>query len=249
MLSQKLKNYIFFGIYLILNPKLFYLIVQEVYIPVYIQYEWLRSYKVDTFIDVGAYKGRVTKVINYLFPKVRIYAFEPLVENYNSIKAQKFSSDATVEKLALGAHTGKSTFYKSSFIPASSLLQFKKNLGKYEFIKKIKKVQVETNTLDNYFKKIILRKNVVLKLDTQGSEYFILNSGKIVLKEVSIVIIETSFKGLYRGEKDFAQVYELLVRCGFEYRGNISDSVFYPNFNLSDYSNSVFVKRKQNKLQ
>ena len=49
--------------------------------------------------------------------------------------------------------------------------------------------------------------------------------------------------------KSEALVYELLVNCGFEYRGNISDSVFYPNFNLSDYSNSVFVKRKQNKLQ
>ncbi|KKQ51512.1 MAG: FkbM family methyltransferase [Candidatus Woesebacteria bacterium GW2011_GWA1_39_21b] len=248
MFSFNIKNYIFFGLYLILNPWLLMLLFKRVYIPVYIQYEWLRNIDLMTFIDAGAYRGRVLKVISYLFPKAQIYAFEPLAENYKAIIALNLPPSVRVEKLALSNKVDSSDFHKSSYLPASSLLPLKKKLGKYQFISKTRKVKVNTNTLDNYFKGLNLERHIVLKLDTQGSEYIILSSGKRLLKQTSIVILETTFKGLYKGERKFNEIYRLLVNMGFEYYGNISDSEFYPRFSLSNYSNSIFIKRKQIKL-
>ena len=86
-MRDKYKNYIFGISYLALNPRLLKL-VGKVYLPTYIQYEWLNKYKLGTVVDVGAFRGDVSCSLHYLLPKVKIYAFEPLGKHLKILKSK-----------------------------------------------------------------------------------------------------------------------------------------------------------------
>ena len=236
---KKVKNYIFFGIYLLLNPRLFKLALHRLYIPVYVQYEWLKDYDIKTVIDVGAYRGQVSQVLNYLFPKAMIYAFEPIEESAKIILKSYPSEKIIVENLALSNRTGVAIFYKNYYLPSSSLLPLKQPYKKRYRLKK--KIKVKTTTLDSYFKGQALKKHVFLKIDVQGNEGLVLEGGKNFIKKVSVIHIETASKRQYKGQQLFAEIYNYLTDLGFEYSGAISDSEFYPSFKPLGRFNAIFI--------
>ena len=49
-------------------------------------------------------------------------------------------------------------------------------------------------------------------MDTQGSEKLILQGGKKVLEQASIIHIETSFIKLYKNQCLFNDIYKILMR-------------------------------------
>lgn len=242
---EKIKNYIFFMIYLLFNPKLFKFVPSKTYLPVYIQYEWLKKYDIKTVIDVGANDGKVSKVLNYLFPEATIYAFEPVKENCRIIKKRITSDKIILNNVALSNKKGKTTFYKNFYSPASSMLLLRqKYKDKYKFMSKTKKIKVKTTTLDNYFQNKKIKGKVLLKIDTQGTERLILEGGKNLLSKVAIIHIETSFEELYKYQCLFKDIYDYLTSFGFKYAGEIRESQFYPSFRLQSQVNSIFFNPK-----
>lgn len=239
---DNVKNYIFFAIYCFLNPRLFKLVFHRVYIPVYVQYEWLKDYNIKTIIDVGACYGRDSRVLNYLFPKAMIYAFEPIKENCQLIKANFFPKNLVLENIALSNKPGKAAFYKNYYLPGSSLLPLEQKFKKkYKFLSKTERIEVKTTTLDNYFKNREIKEDVFLKIDVQGAENLVLKGGKNFLKRVSIIHIEVLFDRLYKGQGFFEEIYNYLTKLGFRYLGEIPGSEFYPSFELRDGVNSIFI--------
>lgn len=238
-----IKNILFFALYLFVNPRLIRKIIQNLYLPVYIQFEWLKKYKINTVIDVGAYHGLVSEALRDIFPKADIYCFEPLEENIKIIRQKKFSKSVTLEKLAVSNKVGRSTFFTNSFVPASSLKR-PKNLKGFGFISRFRKNTVRTTTLDEYFRKVSLEEEIFLKVDVQGAEDMVLEGGRKLLKRVSVIHIETAFRPLYKEEKLFGDIYKLLINEGFRYKGEIPDAEFYPRFGQAEYSNSIFIKSK-----
>lgn len=241
-------NKLFFVLYLIFNPRLLIPLMYKIYLPVFVQFEWIKSYTIRTIIDIGAYHGDVAKVLQYFFKDAEIYIFEPIEENYQ-ITRKNFKSDRVhINKIALSNNLGASEFYKNiNNYELSSLLPFTQTSLKYEFAKKLEKIKVNTTTLDKFFKKREIKHGVFLKIDTQGTEGLILEGGKEFLKKVSIIHIETSFEKLYERQMLFPQIYSLLIAAGFEYIGECKDSYFYPNFEIADQVNCVFIKKRFNK--
>lgn len=239
---EKFKNYVFFGIYLLLNPHLILLAFRGIYVPVYIQFEWLKEYDINTIIDVGAYQGRVSKSLHRLFPSAKIYAFEPIEQNYIKLEKKLTSKNIILNKIALSNKVGQSTFYMNKYTPASSLLQIEEEYGeKFPFMANASEIKIGTTTLDSYFKNKEIDKLVFLKVDTQGTENLILQGGRKFLKNVSIIHIETSFEYMYKKQGLFKDVYGLLTGLGFKYMGKARESQFYPIFNLSTSINSIFI--------
>lgn len=244
MIIEKIKNVAFFAIYIISNPRLILLQIQGIYLPVHIQFEWLKKYDIQTIIDVGAYQGHVSKSLSYLLPKAKIYAFEPLEENIEYLKKNLNSKAATIEKVALSNRVGTSTFYSNNYLPASSILPLEeKHIQKHPFIANTRKTKVKTVTLDSYFKDKQIGKIVFLKIDTQGTEGLVLQGGKNFLKKVSIVHIETSFDEMYKNQSNFKEIYEFLTNLGFSYMGEARESQFYPVFGLQSGANSLFFNK------
>lgn len=245
MLTNKIKNYIFFASYLLINPHLFLLLFRGIYLPVFIQFEWLKKYNIKTIVDAGAYQGHVSKVLSYLFPKAQIYSFEPVEKNFNQLKKTLNSKTIIKENVALSNRVGNATFYMNRYLPASSILPLeKKQLEKYPFMANTKKTNIRTTTLDSYFKNKKVEKIIFLKIDTQGTEDLILQGGRQFLRNVSIIHIETSFDKMYQNQGIFSGVYKILTHLGFQYMGEARESQFYPAFSLPADANSIFINKK-----
>lgn len=239
-----LKNYLFFLLYLLVNPHLFIVFLKRLYLPSYIQYNWLRKYRIQTIVEVGASVGNVLGVLIHLFPKARIYAFEPLEVLFQSLSSKFKDKNITIENYAVSNETGRGMFYQNEFLPASSLLPLKPKIQReFQLISKTKKIEVPTVRLDDYFKGKVFISPVFLKIDTQGTEKLVLEGAKKLLQRTSIIYVETSFEGYYNSQSYFEDIYRLITKLGFEYKGSFVESQFYPIFNLPVSVNSIFVNK------
>ena len=64
----------------------------------------------------------------------------------------------------------------------------------------------------------------LVKIDVQGFEDRVIKGGLKTLKKADLIIIETSFQELYKGQVLFHGIYELLSELGFVFMGNYSQS-------------------------
>ena len=76
----------------------------------------------------------------------------------------------------------------------------------------LKKIEIESDTLDNLVKEDI----DILKLDTQGNEYEILQGAKKSLGKTLIVETETMFYQIYSGQKLAPDIMSLMSANGFD---------------------------------
>ncbi len=235
-----IKNYIFFAFYLLSRPNLLILPFKGAYLPQYLQFEWISKFKIGTFIDIGALDGNVSKVINYISPQTDIYAFEPLKQKISLIKSKIKSNKFIVENLALTDYTGNKNFYEYNFLAASSFLKPNPKIhNKYV----AKNYSVEVTTLDRYFSNKKLKKPIFIKMDTEGTEDLIIKGGQKLLKQASLIIVETGFVETWKNSCFFEDIYTGLTKLGFIYKGRMQDSYFYPLFEPMAHENSIFIKK------
>lgn len=239
------KNYTFFAFYLLSRPKLIRLMQEKgLYIPQYLQYEWFSKFSVNTFIDIGAHDGTISQVMNYIFPKAAIFAFEPIKNKKEVIESKIKSKNLTVESLALSNYIGTQDFYEYDYAPASSLLQFDPKIFKKN-MNITKTYPVNITTLDKYFKRKKVKKPLFVKMDTEGTEDLIINGGQKLLKQASLIIIETGFVRSRKSQCLFEDIYRELTKLGFVYKGKMLDSYFYPIFGPMAHENSIFIKKDE----
>lgn len=229
-------NLLFFIFYLLIHPELWLYVFKGVYLPVYIQYLWLRQYPIGTAIDVGAYRGDVSKTLRILFPKATIYAFEPVIENYELAKRILRRDNIRLYHFALDQKTGRAMLYVHKNSALSSLLPSPR--ARME-----RNERVPITTLDSFFRKKEIKEDVFLKIDTQGNEDRILKGAKNLLTRVSIIHIEMSFERFYQGQALFQEIYALLTRSGFRFVGQAREAHFYPLFHFEPQVNCVFIKK------
>lgn len=238
---KNITNEIFFLFYVGLNPSLIPLLRKKIYLPVYIQFSWLLKISINTFIDIGASTGNVSKVIHHMFPHAKIYAFEPIENEFRILTSKIISKNFIAKNIALSNFSGETDFYVNDFLPMSSFFPLE---AKYNNKSQTKKIKVKTTTLDEYFKDKDVKNEIMLKLDTQGSELLVLEGGKKLLKKVGIVHVETAFIKRYKNQAMFHDLYSFLIKHGFIYMGRIGESIFYPIFDLLVEENSIFIKKE-----
>ncbi len=244
-----IKNTLFFVLYLVFNPRLLQGILKGIYLPTLIQYEWLKKFNIKTFIDVGSYKGEDSKTMNFLFPKVKIIAFEPDLGNFNYIQKKIKIKNFEIFKLALSNREGRTVFHSHplSFL-SSELTVLYQNQDRDYFNKKTENYQVETTTLDIFFRNRKLTGKVLLKIDTQGTEGNVIKGAEKLLKIVDIIHIETPFKLIYKNQTSFDEIYKILTKHGFKFIGEAKESQFYPVFKPAVSVNSIFIKKSLKQL-
>lgn len=236
------KNYTFFAFYVLSRPRLLIVAVKGIYLPQYIQFEWFKKFKIGTFIDIGANEGNVSNAIYYISPSTKIFAFEPLKGKDKLIGNKIKSKNLTVEPFALSDHRGTQTFYEYDYHPASSFM--KPDPAKFsKHIHVAKSYPVRITTLDQYFKNKELKKPIFVKMDAEGTENFIIKGGQKTLKQVSFIVIETSFIKVRKTQCQFEEIYNQLTKIGFVYKGSMFDSFFYPLFGATVSENSIFIRK------
>ena len=240
---NQFKNILFFCLYILSRPKLLILIFKKVYLPVYVQYEWLKKFNVGTIVDIGANKGNVTVALAALCPNADIFAFEPMRNECDKIRQKvKHLRNVTVINTALSNKNGKIPFFVNTYSPSSSMLPLS-SLGKKITPSLTKKTTVRVITLDTYFQNKKLRKPVFIKIDVQGAEKIVFEGGKDFLKKTSVIHVETSYEKIYETQCLFEDIYQILIHSGFLYHGSIKGADFYPLLTIPYSENSFFIRK------
>lgn len=146
---------------------------------------------------------------------------------------QRFESELHVLPYCLGDSCKSTSFYINYDPYTSSLRELNPAYSSYycfygdhdyvlsEVIKTMEERQVEIVNLDHIFQERDLSLPPppdFLSIDTQGSEYEILQGAKEILKSnVLALVLEVEFHPMYQGQKLFGDVTKLLSTQGFDF--------------------------------
>lgn len=172
----------------------------------------------NTIIDVGASIGMFSKTANYLWQNAKIFSFEPLNTSYKKlITLADEIPNIKLFNFALGDKREKTIINESSYEYSSSILEMSDIHKKaFPYSAESTKQEIEVYTLDEIFSNNKISSPVMLKLDVQGFEMNVLKGGINFLEKVDYILIELSFKELYKGQPLFNDLYSFLSGKNFE---------------------------------
>ena len=177
----------------------------------------IRTHDIDVVLDVGANVGQWAKQLRDLGYTGWIVSFEPLASAYKELAAAAAGDDywRTVH-MGLGPVAGPATINIAGNSQSSSLLPM---LEVHEQVapesKFVGTEEVMLLTLATALADHGIGARPYLKIDAQGYEKQILESGGDALAKVAGVQLEMSLVPLYEGEAVMTEMIEYLRTLGF----------------------------------
>jgi FkbM family methyltransferase len=179
----------------------------------------LRNNGIQTVIDVGANRGQYGAELRAWGFKGKIISFEPTSAAFKLLsKRAAADSRWSVFNFAVGAEDSVVEINVASGSGvASSLMPMDDPLRRSApEIKYIATEKIAVKTLDSALADIIEpNETLMLKLDVQGFEHFVLRGASAILSQVSMVECELSLVSLYEGQWLCLQMLTLLDTLGF----------------------------------
>ncbi|MGD9920669.1 MAG: FkbM family methyltransferase [Pseudorhodoplanes sp.] len=172
-----------------------------------------------TCIDIGANKGQFSVLCQYLFPGIRIFAFEPLPDVAKRCEAAIGNANSQVHVHALGAIDNRSQFYVTERSDSSSLLLPGIAQERAYGSRVAGAVDVDVHRLDGVMTAAQIARPALMKLDVQGAELDVLAGCGSLLRDVDYIYLEGSFVELYEGQALITDIVTFLDREGFAFRG------------------------------
>jgi len=208
-------------------------------------HKWMLDHQFKSIIDIGANVGQFGKKIRQYYPTAHLYSFEPIPFVCEELKLNfKDDPNFTAINVGLGDSDGKTKFHMNLFSDSSSMLEIAElHTKNFPYTKDEIEIEVEVKQLDNCFKTNEIQKPYLVKIDVQGFEEQVINGGLQVIRNAEMVITESSYKELYKGQSLFDTLYEKLKAMGFDYAGNLEqmESAFNGEPLQGD---AIFIKRK-----
>jgi FkbM family methyltransferase len=161
--------------------------------------------------DIGAHIGYYTLLAaRFTAPGGKIFAFEPLPENFQKLKTHVEINNSTniviIEK-AVSFNTGVTLFTDSGNDVANSINE---NSPMFQFGKTI---EVKTAALDDLLENGFLQPPQLVKMDIEGAEYDALRGAELLLKKYHPVIFLSTHNCQNPGVHK--RCYDFLVNLGY----------------------------------
>jgi FkbM family methyltransferase len=177
----------------------------------------IRNNNIDLLFDVGANFGQYALEMRALGFDRRIVSFEPLKDAFGKLNIISSRDEKwEVFNYALGNEDNKSIINVSNNSHSSSILSMKPGLlltapdAKY-----IRQEEIEIRKFDTVFNSFYDGNNVMMKVDAQGYERYVLEGASNSLKLISILQLEMALVQLYHNEMLFLDMIEMLGNYGF----------------------------------
>ena len=182
------------------------------------------------FVDVGA-RGGVHPLVEPLARCTAVLGFEPAADECARLRTELVIQGSPwacceIEPQALGDRRGPAELHilsaptNSSLRPPNDPFTRRYGMAKWSVLGR---EPLETTTLDHVLFEERAEETFwgeLLKLDTQGTEYEILDGARRTLTERTVAVVsEVSFCELYRGQRLFSEVEVLLRALGFSFYG------------------------------
>ena len=176
-----------------------------------------------TIFDVGAHHGETEKLLRGLLPAAAIHCFEPFPSSFEVLQT-KISSKSRAYNFGFADTAGSKSFQSNVWDGTNSLLPFEAsaptNWGRGELRSECQ-IECRFETVDQFMHAHAVDKIDLLKLDTHGSEYLVLEGARDALASQSIknVFIEIITVPTYAGQKQLAYYADYFERSGFRLYG------------------------------
>lgn len=190
-------------------------------------YLFLQNYDIHTILDIGANTGQFARMIHHVCPGAEIHSFEPLADCYKELKdALDGWAGHHCHQFALGDNPGTAQFNHCEFTPCSSMLAPDARLirdhpgaGKY------RTETIQVRRLDDFIAETKLAREILTKIDVQGFEDKVIQGGEMALRQSRFVVLEVPFYPMYKAQPTFHDLYDLLSRRGFVFRGTAGQNI------------------------
>ncbi len=179
-----------------------------------------------TIFDIGANMGQLSRCFSFVFPYAQIYAFEPLPSCYAELKRlSKKKKNIIPYQTALGDKNGEIVMFKNDYHYSSSILpMLDRHKQAFPYTKNCSKIKVEITKLDDIAENLKLVSPILIKIDVQGYEEYVLKGAQDTLLQTDFLMIELSLRPLYEGGSLFIDILMQLAELGFVYAGQLDDS-------------------------
>ena len=206
-------------------------------------YQWLKEMHIRTILDIGANTGQFASQIHRVLPEATLYSFEPLKDCYDKLcKTMRGVYKFSAFNYALGDTTGQTQIYRNDSTPSSSLLPMEElHKQAFPFTAQAAAQKIEIRRLDDIAGQLEIIDNLLIKIDVQGTEDKVILGGEKLISRASILIVETSFRPLYKSQPLFDNIYDLLKRHYFVYMGT-EHIIRNPNDGSILQCDSVFMR-------
>ena len=180
-------------------------------------------------LDVGAHHGETATKLRELFPAAMIHCFEPFPESYAAIeRATEADSRVRSHRLCLSDRTGTATMKCNSSTATNSLLETDCRASATwgeGLLDTNARIEVATTTLDAFCVDQSIDRVDLLKIDTQGAEYNVLEGATDMLsrRAVAVLVFELITATTYEQQRLPSEYFALL-----ELRGYVFSGVFSP---------------------
>ena len=204
------------------------------------------KYYIEIYVDIGAHKGTYIDVFRKSYDLKKIYAFEPQPEIYKNLKAkyrklsyvkcyQEAASNSNGYKfLNLNVHDLTSSFTKPNennfYLKLKSKL-FQTNIKNIFY----KNIRVKVTRLSSFLKKKKIKEIDLLKIDSEGHEFQVLQGIGKDISKVSIILIEFHKPNIYLGYNS-NKIHNHLIKNDFFLEKKIK-------FPLTTFEDRIYINR------
>jgi len=199
-----------------------------------------------TILDLGAHCGDSVDEFIGLFPRSRIFAFEPDRRNFARLR-ERFKSNAQVRLLnmAVGQEDGRALLHRNNYDATHSLLPFNDNeINRWADANDFQEQgaeEVDQITVDRFCEKHHIDKIDILKLDTQGGEMMAFQGAEMKLSSQKIggIFCEVEFRALYENQPLFWEISSHLMARQYHFVNIVSPKT--SEMNVLSWADAIYV--------
>jgi len=173
------------------------------------------TYAHRTVIDVGAGRGQFALFARARFPDADVHALEPGRTSFATLEAvHRDDSHVHPIQVAAAATAGSGTLHVTADADSSSLFALDQQHRVFAGTDEVRTEEVRTAPLDDVLPEHWPRP-ALLKIDVQGAEIEVLRGADRTLAAVDEILVEVSFRPLYRQQARADEVIGYLLDRGF----------------------------------